>query len=170
MGLSVRLVRGVWVKGESGLWKHEPDLTGQNIVVRISEHTAFRTLTMLVKEKLGVRSIDDVELTYQWPHWMLGPDWGTAEPINIVDDEDTSLFLAIRADLEEVYLRVRVVPFGSENNVNSYSSRFDVGTLSSVADNPVRPAYHYMLPNQPPQYGYYRPLSNGGIIWPGIET
>ncbi|XP_024013032.1 uncharacterized protein LOC112081428 [Eutrema salsugineum] len=52
---------------------------------------------------------------------MLGPEWRKAQPINFVDDDDVELFLAIRADIDEVFLRARIIPAGTERNVNSYS-------------------------------------------------
>lgn len=82
-----------------GYWDHEPDLVGVNHSATLSEHTDFQNLVRVTKEKLGVRQNDEIELTYQWPQWMLGPDWRLAVPINTVDDDDTSLFMSIRAAL-----------------------------------------------------------------------
>lgn len=167
MVLSVRVVKGKWVEREMGIWDHEPDLLGNTHTVTVKETTDFHSLVNIVKQKYGLREIDGIELTYQWPNWMLGPDWIRAVPINIVDDEDTALFVAIRADLEEVFLHVRVIHFGMESNVNSFTSTLGMGSPTTVLEGFPIPAYHYVFPNQPPQYGFYRPLSNGGIIWPG---
>ncbi|KAG7564152.1 Zinc finger PMZ-type [Arabidopsis suecica] len=86
---------------------------------------------MAVKEKLALHPEDDIELTYQWPQWMMGPDWKRANPIDILDDEDMTLFMAIRADLDEVHMRVRIIRGGTERNVNSYRSNMDLSGLSS---------------------------------------
>jgi len=60
----------------------------------------------------------------------------TCNPIDILDDEDMTLFMAIRADLDEVHLRVRINRGGNVRNVNSYRSNFDLSGLSSkeIAD------------------------------------
>lgn len=50
---------------------------------------------------------------------MMRPDWKRANPIDILDDEDMTLFMAKRADLEEVHLRVKVLRASREKNVNS---------------------------------------------------
>ncbi|XP_020872687.1 uncharacterized protein LOC110226231 [Arabidopsis lyrata subsp. lyrata] len=62
---------------------------------------------------------------------MMGPDWKRADPIHILNDEDMTLFMAIRADLEEVHLRVKVRRGGLEKNVNSFKSHLDLGGLTS---------------------------------------
>jgi len=62
---------------------------------------------------------------------MMDPDWRRANPIDILDDEDMTLFMAIRADLDEVHLRVKILREGNGRNVNSYRSNLDIGGLTS---------------------------------------
>jgi len=104
---------------------------GFELGVRLRERDGFAKVVMAVKDRLGLSSDDDIELTYQWPQWMIRPDWKRANPIDILDDEDITLFMAIRADLDEVHLRVKIIRGGNVRNVNSYRSNLDLGGLSS---------------------------------------
>ncbi|KAG7579067.1 Zinc finger PMZ-type [Arabidopsis thaliana x Arabidopsis arenosa] len=126
MAFVVRLVPGEWKKDENGFFEHVSHMDGFALGVRLREQDGFAKVVMAVKEKLALRPEDDIELTYQWPQWMMGPDWKCANPIDILDDEDMTLFMAIRADLDEVHLRVRTIrgdaagitTMGKENEVN----------------------------------------------------
>ncbi|CAE6157678.1 unnamed protein product [Arabidopsis arenosa] len=131
MAFVVRLVPGEWKKDENGFFEHVSHMDGFALGVRLREQDGFAKVVMAVKEKLALRPEDDIELTYQWPQWMMGPDWKRANPIDILDDEDMTLFMAIRADLDEVHLRVRIIRGGTERNVNSYRSNMDLSGLSS---------------------------------------
>lgn len=194
------------MKNDIGWWDHVPDLLGVDHAVNLAEQVDFDSLEGAVKEQLGLRAIDGVEMTYQWPEWMLGPEWQQATPIYITDDEDASLFMAIRADLEEMYMRVLVRPYGLERNVNNFKTYSSIASSSGTATNlvptsviattlgmqgtgsnkdvasssrsaapPSQPNVHYgptfpgrnNLPPYMPPTGFYRPVSNGGIIWPG---
>jgi len=81
---------------------------------------------MAVKERLALGPEDEIELTYQLSQWIMGPDWKRANPIDILDDEDMTLFMAIRADLDEVHLRVKIIRGGNVRNVTSYQSNMDL--------------------------------------------
>ncbi|CAE6074138.1 unnamed protein product [Arabidopsis arenosa] len=131
MAFVVRLVPGEWKKDENGFFEHVSQMDGFALGVRLREQDGFAKVVMAVKEKLALRPEDDIELTYQWPQWMMGPDWKRANPIDILDDEDMTLFMAIRADLDEVHLRMRIIRGGTERNVNSYRSNMDLSGLSS---------------------------------------
>lgn len=182
MTLSVRIVQGNWVKSDEDWWEHKPDPGGKEFVVALGEQVRFTEMVEILKEKLSLTSGEDIEVSYQWPHWMLGPDWREAAPVNVVDDEGTNLFMAIRADLHEVYLRVRVISLPTENKSSRNNTAREVASIqgspgslllraASVVRSPNgygvrRPTVPYK--NQPlAGSGYYRPLSNGGIIWPG---
>lgn len=95
------MVRGEWKKYADGCFEHISELEGFCMAVRLRENDIYAEVVSAVKERLGLRSEDDVELTYQWLEWMMGPDWKRANPIDILDDEEMTLFMAIRADLEE---------------------------------------------------------------------
>ncbi|CAE5959303.1 unnamed protein product [Arabidopsis arenosa] len=131
MAFVVRLVPGEWKKDENGFFEHVSQMDGFALAVRLREQDGFAKVVMAVKEKLMLRPEDDIELTYQWPQWMMGPDWRRANPIDILDDEDMTLFMAIRADLDEVHLRAKIIRGGNERNVNSYRSNMDLSGLSS---------------------------------------
>ncbi|CAD5324721.1 unnamed protein product [Arabidopsis thaliana] len=86
---------------------------------------------------LSMAVMDEVKLSYQWPKWMMGPYWTRANSIYIVDDEDMTLFMAIRADLDEVHLRVKVIHGGVGKSVNYSTSHLDLGgmTAEEISDN-----------------------------------
>ncbi|KAG7559341.1 Zinc finger SWIM-type [Arabidopsis thaliana x Arabidopsis arenosa] len=131
MAMLVRLVRGEWRKDDEGRYEHVSALEGFTMAVRLRETDGYNKVVASVKERLALRDTDDIELSYQWPQWMMGPEWKRADPIYILNDEDMTLFMAIRADLEEVHLRVKVIRGGLEKNVNSFTSHLDLGGLTS---------------------------------------
>jgi len=135
-GVRVRLVPGEWKKDENGYFEHVLHADGFALGVRLREQDGFAKVVIAVKEKLALGAEDDIELTYQWPQWMMGPDWRRANPIDILDDEDMTLFMAIRADLDEVHLRVKILREGNGRNVNSYRSNLNIGglTLEEISD------------------------------------
>ncbi|CAE6008760.1 unnamed protein product [Arabidopsis arenosa] len=101
MAMLVRLVRGEWRKDDEGRYEHVSALEGFTMAVRLRETDGYNKVVTAVKERLALRETDDIELSYQWPQWMMGPEWKRADPIYILNDEDMTLFMAIRADLEE---------------------------------------------------------------------
>ncbi|KAG7603663.1 hypothetical protein ISN45_At05g026070 [Arabidopsis thaliana x Arabidopsis arenosa] len=101
-GYDSALVRGELRKDDEGCYEHVSALEGFTMAVRVREIDGFNKVVTAVKERLSLPEKDDVELSYQWPQWMMGLDWKRANPIYILDDEDMTLFMAIRADLEEV--------------------------------------------------------------------
>lgn len=131
MAMVVRLVRGEWRKDDKGCYEHVSALEGFTMAVRLRETYGYNKVVNAVKERFALRDTDEIELSYQWPQWMMGPDWKRADPIHILNDEDMTLFMAIRADLEEVHLRVKVIRGGLEKNVNSFKSHLDLGGLTS---------------------------------------
>ncbi|CAA0405157.1 unnamed protein product [Arabidopsis thaliana] len=100
-GYDSALVRGELRKDDEGCYEHVSALEGFTMEVRVREIDGFNKVVTAVKERLSLPEKDDVELSYQWPQWMMGLDWKRANPIYILDDEDMTLFMAIRADLEE---------------------------------------------------------------------
>jgi len=69
------LVRGEWRKDEDGCYEHVPALEGFTMAVRLRETDGYNKVVSALKERLSLRVTDDVELSYQWPQWMMGPDW-----------------------------------------------------------------------------------------------
>ena len=134
MALVVRLVRGEWKRDESGCYEHVAELDGLCLAVKLRERDTLAKVIETIKERLNLRTEDEVELSYQWPQWMMGPDWQRANPIYIVDDEDMTLFMAIRADLDEVHLKVKSIRRDRGTmTVNSYRSVLDIGGMTPQA-------------------------------------
>ncbi|CAD5324616.1 unnamed protein product [Arabidopsis thaliana] len=130
----VRLVRGEWKRDEYGCYEHVADLDGLCLAVKLRERDTFAKVVTAVKERLSLRSEDEVELSYQWSQWMMGADWERANPIHILDDEDMTLFMAIRSDLEEVHLKVKIIQkMLGASTVNSYPSVLDIRNMTSEA-------------------------------------
>nr|AAC69383.1 Mutator-like transposase [Arabidopsis thaliana]AAM15106.1 Mutator-like transposase [Arabidopsis thaliana] len=137
MAMVVRLVRGEWKRHESGCYEHVAELDGLCLAVKLRERDTFAKVVEAVKERLTLRPEDEVELSYQWPQWMMGPDWQRANPIHILDDEDMTLFIAIHSDLEEVQLKAQTIrKIVGTPTVNSYQSVLDIGcmTLETISD------------------------------------
>jgi len=131
MAFVVRLILGEWKQDENGFFEHVGELEGFSVGVRLREQDGYASLVNVVKEKSRAGREDKVELSYQWPHWMMGPDWKQANPIYITIDEDMTLFRAIRADSKEVHLKVKIIWDETEHNFNSYRSNMDLGALTS---------------------------------------
>lgn len=133
----VRLVRGEWRKDENGCYEHVSALEVFSMTVRLRETDGYNKVVSEVKEMLSMAVTDEVKLSYQWPKWMMGPYWTRANSIYIVDDEDMTLFMAIRADLDEVHLRVKVIHGGVGKSVNYSTSHLDLGgmTAEEISDN-----------------------------------
>ena len=131
MAFVVRLIPGEWKRDENGIFEHISHVDGFEFGVRLRERDSFAKIVMAGKDRLALGPDDDIELTYQWPQWMIRPDWKRANPIDILDDEDITQFMAIRAYLDEVHLRVKIIRGGNVRNVNSYRSNLDLGGLSS---------------------------------------
>lgn len=110
MALQVRVVKGRWNKDDDGNWEHVPEVSTYEYMAEVKETESFTSLEGKIRKKLAVYDNDVVEITYQWPHLR------KAEPIQLKTDDDVTLFLAIKADLEEVYLRVRVLRGGTESS------------------------------------------------------
>ena len=71
MAMVVRLVRGEWKRDEYGCYEH---------VAKLRERDTFAKVFTAVKERLSHRSEDEVELSYQWLQWMMGPDLAEGKP------------------------------------------------------------------------------------------
>lgn len=88
MAMVVRLVRGEWKKDADDCFEHVSEPERFCMAVHLRENDSYANVVKAVKERLGLRAEYDVELTYQWPQLMMGPDWKRANPIDILDDEE----------------------------------------------------------------------------------
>lgn len=61
-----------------------------------------------------------------------GAGVAASKPIYIADDDDMSLFVAIRVDMKGLRLRVKVIQGTPERNVNSYCSGVVIGEIVLV--------------------------------------
>jgi len=76
----VRLVRGEWKRDEYGCYEHVAELDGLCLAVKLRERDTFAKVVTVVKERLSLGSEDEVELSYQWLQWMMGPDLAEGKP------------------------------------------------------------------------------------------
>lgn len=72
------LVRGELRKDDEGCYEHVSALESFTMAVRVREIDGFNKVVTAVKERLSLPEKDDVELSYQWPQWMMGLDWKRA--------------------------------------------------------------------------------------------
>lgn len=64
MAMVMTLVRGEWMKDAEGCFEHVSELEGFCMAVRLRENDSYAKVVTAVKERLGLRPDDDVELTY----------------------------------------------------------------------------------------------------------
>ncbi|KAL1205551.1 hypothetical protein V5N11_003728 [Cardamine amara subsp. amara] len=74
----------------------------------LHEQDNFVTVEKKVRDKYQIRLEEEVVLTYQWPEWMLDHQWKQTPPIDVVDDREIELFLALRMDIDDLLLCVTV--------------------------------------------------------------
>ncbi|XP_024016291.1 uncharacterized protein LOC112089768 [Eutrema salsugineum] len=67
---------------------------------------SFREAVKLVKEKLGIKEDVGVTLTFQWPSFMLMDDGRDAPPVLMSSDDEVSLFVEMRSEIDQLNLCV----------------------------------------------------------------
>ncbi|VVB01513.1 unnamed protein product [Arabis nemorensis] len=67
MGKLVRLVRGIWVKAETGEWDFKYDPSDRGFGVMIWENETLESLMGVVRTRYLLLHTTPVVLTYQYP-------------------------------------------------------------------------------------------------------
>lgn len=116
MGHLVRVVVGDWRKLAPGTWKFNADDTEVKYDVVVRENETYESVVEMVRKKFGVLPYEPVALTYDFPQWMKAPGATTTAPVDIVEDGDVELFMAMRMDFVDLQL---CVAYG-EQDVGEY--------------------------------------------------
>ncbi|KAL1222403.1 hypothetical protein V5N11_007425 [Cardamine amara subsp. amara] len=74
----------------------------------LHEQDNFVTVKKKVRDKYQIHLEEEVALTYQWPERMLDLQWKQTPPIDVVDDREVELFLAICMDIDDLPLCLTV--------------------------------------------------------------
>ncbi|XP_024010620.1 uncharacterized protein LOC112086097 [Eutrema salsugineum] len=102
----VLLVKGKWFEQTNGVWTFLTDRRGNTKAVFLSSRMSFCEVVKLVKEKLCIKEDVGVTLTFQWPAFMLMDDGRDAPPVLMSSDDEVSLFVEMRAEIDQLNLCV----------------------------------------------------------------
>ncbi|VVB04361.1 unnamed protein product [Arabis nemorensis] len=110
MGKLVRLLRGIWVKAETGEWdfKYDPSDRGFRVMVRKNE--TFTSLMGVVRTRYLLVETTPIVLTYQCADWMLVPDERKTPLVNILTDSDGLYYMAARNTYPQLPIYATVGP------------------------------------------------------------
>lgn len=87
----------------------------------------------LVKESFRVEPNAYVVLTYQWPQYMLMKDGKDAPPVSIMTDDNVSLFVTMRAEIEQLNMCLTILEeAGKEPSVMVCTNMDDGGNDTHV--------------------------------------
>ncbi|CAH8389229.1 unnamed protein product [Eruca vesicaria subsp. sativa] len=133
----VRLVVGDWERGAQGAWRFNVDKTMVRGDVELKENESFISLLGMVREKFNVDYLYGVNahvlLTYHYPDLETEPEDYSAPPIEINEDEDVAVFMAVRVDnvWQEMY-----VTLGGQD-VYNYRRQRNVEDGITAAEQPL---------------------------------
>lgn len=114
----MRVVVGDWQRLAQGIWKFEMDHVEVKYNVVLKENETYDSVLEMVRGKYRVLPSEPVALTYDFPTWMKVPGDNTTPPVDILEDGDVELFMAVRMDFADLHL---CVAFGHQN-VERYMS------------------------------------------------
>ncbi|CAH8354476.1 unnamed protein product [Eruca vesicaria subsp. sativa] len=112
MGHLVRLVVGDWQRLAQETWKFDIDNTQVKYDVVLRENETYNDLVEMVRGKYHVLPSEVVALTYDFPDWRKIPGDYTTPPVDILEDGDVELFMAVRMDFVNLAI---CVAYGNED-------------------------------------------------------
>lgn len=98
MGHLVRLIVGDWQRLAPRKWRFDIDHTEVKHDVVLRENETYDALMEMVRSKYRVLPSEPVALTYDFPVWMKVAGDLTSPPVDILEDGDVELFMAVRMD------------------------------------------------------------------------
>ncbi|CAN6910795.1 unnamed protein product [Brassica oleracea] len=102
----VRVVVGEWQRLAHGTWRFDMDHTQVKYDIVLRENETYGGLVARVRGKYRVLPSEPVALTYDFPEWMKVPGDYTTPPVDILEDKDVELFMAVRMDYVNLTLCV----------------------------------------------------------------
>ncbi|XP_013607536.1 PREDICTED: uncharacterized protein LOC106314149 [Brassica oleracea var. oleracea] len=106
MGQLVRVVVGEWQRLAHGTWMFDMDHTQVKYNIVLRENETYGDLVAMVRGKYRVLLSEHVALTNDFPEWMKVPGDYTTPPVDILEDKDVELFMAVRMDYVNLTLCV----------------------------------------------------------------
>ncbi|KAF3502535.1 hypothetical protein F2Q69_00039997 [Brassica cretica] len=106
MGQLVRVVVGEWQRLAHGTWMFDMDHTQVKYNIVLRENETYGDLVAMVRGKYRVLLSEHVALTNDFPEWMKVPGDYTTPPVDILEDKDLELFMAVRMDYVNLTLCV----------------------------------------------------------------
>ncbi|KAJ4910579.1 DBD_Tnp_Mut domain-containing protein [Raphanus sativus] len=107
----VRTVVGNWQRLAHGTWRFDVNHSDKKYDLVLKENETYEALVSMVKDKYCVVHSEPVALTYDFPEWMKVTGDFTTPPVDIVEDQDVELFMAVRMDFAGLTL---CVVYGSQ--------------------------------------------------------
>lgn len=106
MGHLVRVVVGEWHRLAHGTWRLDINHSEVKYDLVVRENDTYEALVTMVRSKYPVHPSEPVFLTYDFPEWMKVPGDFTIPSVDIVEDKDVELFMAVRMDFTSLTLCV----------------------------------------------------------------
>ncbi|CAN7014174.1 unnamed protein product [Brassica rapa subsp. trilocularis] len=106
MGHLVRVVVGDWQRFAHGTWRFDINHVDVKYDLVLKENETYEELVAMVRGKYQIHHTEPVALTYDFPEWMKVPGDYTTPPVDILDDKDVELFMAVRMDFANLMLCV----------------------------------------------------------------
>ncbi|KAG5411131.1 hypothetical protein IGI04_007450 [Brassica rapa subsp. trilocularis] len=106
MGHLVRVVVGDWQRLTHGTWRLDINHVDVKYDLVLKENETYEELVAMVRGEYPIHHTEPVALTYDFPEWMKVPGDYTTPPVDILDDKDVELFMAVRMDFANLTLCV----------------------------------------------------------------
>ncbi|RID75395.1 hypothetical protein BRARA_B02442 [Brassica rapa] len=106
MGHLVRVVVGDWQRLAHGTWRFDINHVDVKYDLVLKENETYEELVAMVRGEYPIHHTEPVALTYDFPEWMKVPGDYTTPPVDILDDKDVELFMAVRMDFANLTLCV----------------------------------------------------------------
>ncbi|CAN6931194.1 unnamed protein product [Brassica oleracea] len=106
MGHLVRVVVGDLQRLPHGTWRFDINHVDVKYDLVSKENESYEELVAMVRGKYPIHHTEPVALTYDFPEWMKVPEDYTTPPVDILDDKDVELFMAVRMDFANLTLCV----------------------------------------------------------------
>ncbi|KAF3610134.1 hypothetical protein DY000_02049512 [Brassica cretica] len=106
MGHLVRVIVGDWQRLTHGTRRFDINHTNVKYDLVLKENETYEELVTMVRGKYPIHHSEPVAMTYDFPEWMKVPGDYSTPPVDIVEDTDVELFMAVRTDFANLTLCV----------------------------------------------------------------
>lgn len=102
----MRVVVGDWHRLAQGTWRFDIDHTYVKYDLVVKENDTRESLVAMVRSRYPLLPSDPVSLTYDFLNWMKVPGDYTAPSLEVLEDSDVELFMAVRMEFANMTLCV----------------------------------------------------------------